>query len=352
VHYFTQIPAAAAEKDLARALLKYPLENETGRAFVKLLDFAPWRLGLSWTAQGAGAPDGFRLSSHFQAIFGVAERRPVGYEALIRGTRADGLPIDPSQLLRSVPEGAPRADLDRQCQRLQVEKFNGLGDRHSRLFLNLDPQVVVDAPRYAGSFTEMLQAQGLSGDRVAVELTESPLRSEERLAEAIEVYRELGCLIVIDDFGAGHSNFDRVWRLKPDIVKIDREMTRRLSVNPVARRMLAGIVSLLRDAGATVCVEGIETEDQALCSIDAGADLVQGFYFARPTENAVPADAYRDVFDHLRDVSARRRRQPSVLATVGPHSLARRSRAKLRSVRTASNVIRLRRRFPASEGAA
>jgi len=49
---------------------------------------------------------------------------------------------------------------------------------------------------------------------------------------AVEHYRTIGCLIVIDDFGAGYSNFDRIWRLKPDIVKIDREMTRRVTVEP------------------------------------------------------------------------------------------------------------------------
>src|SRR3954468_3120832 len=99
-------------------------------------------MGLNWTAQGVGAAGGLNLSSHFQAIFGAAERCPIGYEALIRATRGDRLPVratrgegfalDPPQLLRSVPEGAERASLDRQCRRVQVEKFIHLGDAHSR----------------------------------------------------------------------------------------------------------------------------------------------------------------------------------------------------------------------------
>lgn len=320
---------------------------------MKLFDLAPWRMGLSWTAQGAGAP-GMRLSTHFQAIFGAAERRPIGYEALIRATRDDGLAIEPAQVLRSVPAGAERASLDRKCRHLQVEKFVRLADAHSRLFLNLDPQVLVEGPRFAAFFSEVLQAHELAPERIAVELTEAPLPGEERLAAAIEPYRELGCLIVVDDFGAGHSNFDRVWRLKPDIVKIDRELTRRLSSNAVARRMFAGIVSVLRDAGAMVCVEGIETEDQALCALDAGADLLQGYYFARPGETLVDEAACRDVFDHLRDVSARRRHEAAAAsgATASvPHSISRRSRNLLRYARSAGNVIRLRRRFPVPEGA-
>jgi EAL domain-containing protein (putative c-di-GMP-specific phosphodiesterase class I) len=308
---------------------------------VKLLDFAPW-LGLGWTAQGAGSPHGFRLSSQFQPIFSTAERRPIGYEALIRASRADGLAVEPADLLSNVPEGAARSSLDRQCRRLHVERFVRLGDDQGRLFLNLDPHLVVEGARFGAFFAEALESYGLPADRVAVELTESPLAGEERLFAATEFYRELGCLIVVDDFGAGQSNFDRVWRLKPDIVKIDREMTRRLSTNVVARRMLGGIVSVLQDGGAAVCVEGIETEDQALCAIDAGADLLQGFYFARPAETLVDAAACRDVFDHLRDVAARRSQAAALVA--GTHSVSRRSRNLLRNARaTTGNVIRLRR---------
>src|SRR5215510_15562581 len=83
------------------------------------------------------------------------------------------------------------------------------------------------------------------------------------------------CSSDLDDFGAGYSNFDRIWRLRPDIVKIDREMTRRVTVEPLARRMFTGIISVLHEAGALVCVEGIETEAEALCAIDANADLIQ-----------------------------------------------------------------------------
>jgi len=98
---------------------------------------------------------------------------------------------------------------------------------------------------------------------VAVELIETPFDDEKRLVAAVEHYRTIGCLIVIDDFGAGYSNFDRIWRLKPDIVKIDREMTRRVTVEPArathVRRDHLGV----HESGALVCVEGIETEAEA-----------------------------------------------------------------------------------------
>ncbi|MEA3195379.1 MAG: hypothetical protein QOD26_3712 [Betaproteobacteria bacterium] len=240
-----------------------------------------------------------KLSSAFQPIFSPSHRRQVGVEGLIRATDRYGASVEPVELFNNVPPGEARILLDRQCRSVHVRNFLRLGDSRSWLFLNVDPYVAVEGRHYGSFFARMLGAAGLAPHRVAVELIETPFADEERLAAAVEYYRELGCSIVIDDFGAGSSNFDRIWRLKPDIVKIDREMTRRVAVEPLARRMFTGIVSLLHEAGALVCVEGIETEDEALCATDANADMMQGFYFSAPAA-ALPREAEcRQIFERL-----------------------------------------------------
>jgi EAL domain-containing protein (putative c-di-GMP-specific phosphodiesterase class I) len=240
----------------------------------------------------------YRLSTSFQPIFSLAHRRPVGYEALIRGADANGKVYLPAELLAQAPAGVARMQLDRQCRALHVRSFRRLRDDVSWLFLNVDPHIAVQGHRF-GSFAQMLEESGLSPHRVAVELIETPFDDQRRLVAALEHYHELGCLVVIDDFGAGYSNFDRIWQLKPDIVKIDREMTRRVTVEPLARRMFTGIISVLHEAGALVCVEGIETEGEALCAIDANADLIQGDYFAPGSADLVPENSRSETFERL-----------------------------------------------------
>ena len=253
-----------------------------------------------YTAHGEhGAKEELRLSSHFQPIFSLAHRRPVGYEGLIRAADARGRIVRPYELFSTAPHGEARIRLDRQCRALHVRNFKALDNARSWLFLNVDPQVATDGPRFGAFFAEMLEANDFPVHRVAVELIESPFEDEARLASAVEYYRSLGCLTVIDDFGAGYSNFDRIWRLRPDIVKIDREMTRRVTVEPLARRMFTGIISVLHEAGALVCVEGIETEAEALCAIDANADLIQGDYFAPGSDQLLQENARSEVFERL-----------------------------------------------------
>ena len=237
--------------------------------------------------------------SHFQPIFSLAHRRAVGYEGLVRARDADGRPVTPAELFVRAPLGEARVVMDRRCRELHVRNFTAFGDARSWLFLNVDPYVAANGRRWGSFFDGMLRAHGFPAHRVAIELTESQIENEQSLDATLDYYRSLGCLIVIDDFGAGQSNFDRIWRLRPDVVKIDREMTRRVGVEPLARRMFAGIVSLLHEAGALVCVEGIETESEALCAIEANADLMQGYLFAAPTAELGPPDACRHVFTRL-----------------------------------------------------
>jgi len=240
----------------------------------------------------------YHLATHFQPIFSLAHRRPVGYEALIRGTDTNGTTYLPAELLAQAPAGVARMQLDRQCRALHVRNFHRLRDEVSWLFLNVDPHIAVQGHRF-GSFAQMLEESSLSPHRVAVELIETPFDDEKRLVTAVEHYHELGCLVVIDDFGAGYSNFDRIWQLKPDIVKIDREMTRRVTVEPVARRMFTGIISVLHEAGALVCVEGVETEGEALCATEANADLLQGNYFAAPARRPPAERVCDELFTRL-----------------------------------------------------
>jgi hypothetical protein len=117
---------------------------------------------------------------------------------------------------------------------------------------------------------------------VVLEILEEAVQDKARLQEFVDYQRQQGFVIAVDDFGAGHSNFDRIWSIKPDIVKIDRATLIKAEHERRVRRMLPKMVSLLKECGCIVLIEGVETADQAGISLDADADLVQGFYFSRP----------------------------------------------------------------------
>lgn len=225
---------------------------------------------------------GLSLSSHFQPIFSIAHGRAVGYEGLIRAQDDDGCSLSPATLLAMPNDGGECLELDRTCRTLHMRNFARQANGQAWLFLNLNSQYLVSERPDIGFTRDLLLATGIAAQRVVIEIIESEVRDQAQLKRFIHYFRELGCLIAIDDFGAGHSNFDRIWDLQPDIVKIDRRLIQDAGASRRVERILNGIVSLLHEAGSLVVVEGVENEHEALLTIAANADMVQGFYFARP----------------------------------------------------------------------
>ncbi|HEY9028181.1 MAG TPA: EAL domain-containing protein, partial [Burkholderiaceae bacterium] len=118
--------------------------------------------------------------------------------------------------------------------------------------------------------------------QVVIEVLESTLPDDADFDRRIDELRELGCLVSLDDFGAGHSNFDRVFRLRPEIVKLDRSVVARAEVDAHARRIASQMVSLLHECGCLVLMEGIETDEGAYTALRCDVDFVQGYHFGRP----------------------------------------------------------------------
>lgn len=223
------------------------------------------------------------INSHFQPIISLAHRRSVGYEALLRCTDESGQSVSPLSLFNSISSLEETIFLDRLSRAVHIANFMRADqDGKAWLFLNLNPQVAVAGMRFGSFFEGLLQHYKIPTYRIVIEILEGRIEEEVKLADAICYYKKLGCLIAIDDFGAGSSNFDRIWRLKPDIVKLDRSMIVQASSNPQVRKIMPGMVSLLHEAGVLVIMEGIETTEEALIAMEADVDFVQGYYFARP----------------------------------------------------------------------
>ncbi len=226
---------------------------------------------------------GYILESVFQPIFSLFHCRTGGSEALVRGIAPDGRTVSAMEIL-SLPgkNGGDRVFLDRLLRSLHLANLSLRPKEKQWLFLNLDPYAAVAGREYGSFFEDILSHFSVLPSQVVVEILESGIDDEKLLSEAGEYYRQIGCLLAIDDFGAGHSNFDRIWSFKPDLVKVDRSMIRGAAENKRIRRLLPGIVSLLRESGSLVVLEGVETEEEARVVFETEADFVQGFYFARP----------------------------------------------------------------------
>ena len=130
---------------------------------------------------------------------------------------------------------------------------------------------------------DWLHQSGTDPQLLTFEITETAIISDESAARAfVSGLHDLGCLIALDDFGAGYGGFTYLKQLSVDFLKIDQEFVRDLATNDRSRHVVQAVVNLARGFGLQTVAEGVE--DQAALDVlaELGIDLAQGFYLGRP----------------------------------------------------------------------
>jgi len=235
--------------------------------------------------------DEFELHSAFQPIVSLIHHRPVGYEGLIRPYH-NGESISPEKLFKALAGNAFASELDRICRTLHL--LNGSlsigAHAHGWLFLNIDERSIQEDFYSPKEVVKGLKSMGFNPQNLVLEILEKNIEDQDRLANFVQHYKEVGFKIALDDFGAGESNLERIHAIRPSIVKLDRSIIQDLASGYNGVNILKRVISLIREMGSMVLVEGVETEEQALLVMETEADLVQGFYFSKPVIGKPPED--------------------------------------------------------------
>ena len=65
------------------------------------------------------------------------------------------------------------------------------------------------------------------------------------------------------------------------IIKMDKSFADGLADERL-RKLTEGTIKMIKDSGAEIVVEGVETKEQADFFIENGCDFIQGYYYAKP----------------------------------------------------------------------
>lgn len=225
-----------------------------------------------------------RIAIYFQPILSARQRAILGVEALVRVPLDDGTVIGAPSLLRCAAEDGLLAEFERRCCLKALERFASLPHRRDDhvLFVNLGSWVEHDDQSVVGALIQHLRNLGLSPAQVALEILEDRITDPDRVSHLVRRFRREGFLVVLDDVGTGHSNLERVPLLKPDILKVDRSLIVDIDTDFHKQETLKSLVGLSRRIGALVIAEGVETEREAIVSLELGAELLQGYLLGRP----------------------------------------------------------------------
>ena len=223
--------------------------------------------------------DGNLLSYRFQPIVNTVDGGIYSYEALMRSATDKRVP--PLSIVKYADMQNRLADVEKATflnvlgiVEKNAEKLGG-----AKVFINSIPGV-----KLTQEDLERVERylHGLS-DKVVVELTEESELANDELEQMKARFRRLDVKIAIDDYGTGYSNVNNLLRYMPNYVKIDRALLSDIQNKPQKLHFVKEIISFCHDNDILALAEGVETSEELRTVIMLGADLIQGFYTARPS---------------------------------------------------------------------
>lgn len=227
---------------------------------------------------------------------------PVDAEALLRWNHPTFGSISPGQIIPVAEQTGMICPLGRWAARRVVEAVSELRPDAwvgIRIGVNLSAVQVAD-PDFIVELSRALDEFDVSAAAVPIELTESyRLHEVEGSLDNLHRLAELGCPIVLDDFGSGMASFEYLVSLPIDVVKVDQAFIHQ-STTERGFTMLQSFTDACHELGIVVVAEGVENAKQLEAVQLAGIERAQGFYFAKPV---LPEDLI-DAVTHGRSLLA------------------------------------------------
>lgn len=226
---------------------------------------------------------------YYQPIVSASKNATVGFEGLIRWQHPTQGVIGPERFLAVAEEAGLVARLGEVVLRevaAQISVWNHLAadGQSMSVAVNLAERQLVD-PSFPDRVAEIVTWAGIEPQQLDLEIREELLL--RRAADSSQVIRRLsdmGCRIVVDDFGNIEGSVSKVKSVTHvDVVKIDRSITATLQNDEFSQAVVESTVSLARSVGIQVVAQGVETEQQRDHLVRLGVDQMQGFLFLEPS---------------------------------------------------------------------
>jgi diguanylate cyclase (GGDEF)-like protein len=286
-----QLAPEGSELTCSAGVAVYPVDADSANSLLQLAEGALYwakRSGKSRTRRFD--PDHVRLSGDapqrseierilreraiepvFQPVAALTTGRLLGYEALAR------FPDSPERPPSTWFAQANACGLGPQLEAAAIQSALEVEDRPPGVYIavNVSPSAL------STDVVRSVLPDELSG--IVIELTEHEVYvGDSLLADTLADLRERGARIAIDDAGAGYAGLKQVMWVRPDIVKLDLDLTRAIHSDPVRMALVESLVRFARRVGATVCAEGIEQHDDIEVLANLDVPWGQGYALGRP----------------------------------------------------------------------
>lgn len=233
------------------------------------------------------------IQVYLQPLINARDGSLAGAEALARLIDPEMGFISPGEFIPIAEDTGIITELGRQvfektCLFLKGHEIPGL----QWINVNVSPAQFVNI-QLSDQYSAIVRRIGIEPERLHLEITEAAYVSENSLHQRMNAFLSQNFRMVLDDFGSGYSNLNRVMDYPFSNIKLDMDFVRMGLAKH--KSMLGDLIHAFHDMGFSVTAEGIETEEMAASMRQYGCDFFQGFLYSKP----LPMDEFAEKYGHV-----------------------------------------------------
>ena len=222
---------------------------------------------------------------YYQPIVSAADYRLIGAEALLRWRNEKYGSVSPAVFIPILEESGLIIPIGQyvlwEAARTCKKWKEYIPEFHINVNLSYVQLYKSDMMR---DVEHCIQEVGLDPESLVLELTESGyIETNDRIKELFKDLKSRKIDLALDDFGTGYSNMRYLKEIDAKTVKIDRSFVVQALKNEYDFNIISHIIDMVHSLGSVVCMEGIEEKEELSKMMATKPDMIQGFYFGKPT---------------------------------------------------------------------
>jgi diguanylate cyclase (GGDEF)-like protein/PAS domain S-box-containing protein len=222
---------------------------------------------------------------HYQPIFRLASREPIGTEALVRWRHPEKGILLPREFIPLAEDGGLITKvgewvLRKACEQTRAWQARGAPDL--RVSVNVSARQFQHR-EFAAAVRRIVEETNLPPGTLELEITETiAMQDVAHTGRTLSELTHFGVQISMDDFGTGHSSLNYLKHFPIRRLKIDQSFVSGMVHDEKDKAIVATIIAIAGNLGLGVTAEGVETEEQAALLAGLGCPDAQGFLLGRP----------------------------------------------------------------------
>ena len=222
-----------------------------------------------------------RIVPFFQGIYDNTTGEINKYETLARIIDEDGTVVSPYKFI----EPARLAGLLPDITKVMIEKsFAVMADEQCSFSINITEDDL--SQNYLLEYLlEKANRYNIAPSRVILEILEGiSANGKKNHINQLNLLKQHGFSLAIDDFGSEYSNFERVLDLEIDFLKIDAKYIKDIDTNKKSYEIVKAISFFAKNVGIPCIAEFVHNAAVQKILLKLNIEYSQGYFFSEPSE--------------------------------------------------------------------